>query len=55
MTRIGRNYTVVQDGKGNAKIVKKAWKALDASAQIRARKSKKVRVQRPQLSFGPPK
>jgi len=55
MTRIGRNYTVVQDGKGGAKIVKKKWKALDASAQIRARKSKKMRVQRPQINFGPPR
>lgn len=40
MARIGKGYTVDKTGK----IVKKTKKPLDASAQIRQRTSKKIRV-----------
>lgn len=52
VVRLGKGFTVKQDGKGNAQIVKKPWGSRDASAQIRMKKSKRIRVQRPQLKFG---
>ena len=52
MARIPKNFTVKQDGTGKITIERKAWGKLDASAQIRMKKSKRVRVQRPQINFG---
>lgn len=52
MQKLPKNYTVKQDGTGRVTIEKKPWGKLDASAQIRIKKSKRIRVQRPQINFG---
>ena len=53
MSRIGKGYTVKQDDRGRAVIEKIPYYGMDASAKIKAKKGKRVRVQRPQLNFSP--
>lgn len=46
MARLGKNYTIKQDGTGKITIEKKPFHGLDASAKLRMQKSKKVTVKR---------
>lgn len=48
-------YRVVQDDKGRSTLEKIPGYRLNASADIKRRKSKRIQVQRPQINFSPAK